>query len=124
MTNPKLRKLFSKGPNYRENKIINYHKRMNEVKNSVDNLIDSMTTKYKLSPRTFDDWKNKVFERVAAKIRKLKSIGKPKQAKPILKDEDVVQYLGELHNNFVIVPIDKAANRFFQSIKQTHCMRI
>ena len=63
---------------------------MNELKSSVNNLIDSMATKYKLSPRAFDDWKGKVFERVAAKIKKLKSIGKPKQAKPILKDEDVV----------------------------------
>ena len=44
---------------FRENKTINYHKCMNEIKTSVDNLIDSMTTKYKLSPRTFDDWKDK-----------------------------------------------------------------
>jgi hypothetical protein len=124
VTNPKLRKLFSKGPNYRENKTINYHKCMNEVKSSVDNLIDSMTTKYKLSPRTFDDWKGKVFERVAAKIRKLKSIGKPKQAKPILKDEDVVQYLGELHNNFVIVPIDKAANNIAIICKRFYVSRL
>ena len=97
---------------------------MNEVKNSVDNLIDSVTTKYKLSPRTFDDWKGKVFERVAARIRKLKSIGKPKLAEPILKDKDVWQYLKELHNNFVIVPIDKAANNIGIICKRFYVSRL
>ena len=40
--NSKLRKLFSKGPNYRENKTINYHKCMNGIKNGIDTCISNM----------------------------------------------------------------------------------
>ena len=87
VNNPKPRKLFSKGPNYRENKTINYNKCMNEIKTAVDNFIASMTAKYKLSPHSLDNWKINVFEKVENKIKKLKSIGKPKATKPILKDE-------------------------------------
>ena len=124
VTNPKLRKLFSKGPNYRENKTINYNKCLNEIKIAVDNFIESMTSKYKLPPHSFDDWKVKVFEKVSYKIRTLKSSGRPKETKPILRDENALEYLAELHNNFVIVPIDKAANNISIICKRFYVTRL
>ena len=80
---------------------------MNEVKTSVESFIESMIAKYKLSADSFNNWKIKVFEKVTNKIRMLKSIGKTKKSKQILKDTNVLEYLTELHNNYVIVPIDK-----------------
>ena len=66
--NAKLRKLFSKGPNYRENKTINYHKCMNEIVKSLDACASYMGAKYKLEVQEFDSWKSKVKEKVTEKI--------------------------------------------------------
>ena len=124
ISNPKLRKLFSKGPNYRENKTINYHKCMNEIKNALDTCVSSLAVKYKVTPESFDNWKLKINEKVAEKVRKLKTSHRPQQTKLILKDENVVEYLKDLHSKYVIVPIDKAANNISIICKRFYVMRL
>ena len=108
--NARLRKLFSKGPNYCENKTINYHKCMNEVVKSLDACASNMAATYKLEVQEFDSWKSKVKEKVKEKIQKLKLTRRPQQTKPILKDEKSLLYLQDLQSKYVIVPIDKTAN--------------
>ena len=97
---------------------------MNEVKTAVDNFIESMMLKYKLAPDSFDEWKVKVFKKLSDKIKTLKSSGRPKETKPILRDDDVLEYLAELHNNFVIVPIDKADNNISIICKRFYVTRL
>ena len=122
--NAKLRKLFSKGPNYRENKTINYSKCLKEVVTALDTCASNMASKYKLDVKLFDNWKSLVKEKVAEKIRKLKISRRPQQTKPILKDEVVIQYLQDLHNRYVIVPIDKAANNISIICKRFYVLRL
>ena len=122
--NAKLRKLFSKGPNYRENKTVNYGKCLKEITLALEASVSSMAGKYKLETNTFDDWKALILAKVAQKIRKLKISRKPQQTKPILKDEEVIQYLKDLHSRFVIVPIDKAANNVSIICKRFYVMRL
>ena len=57
--NSKLRKLFSKGPNYRENKTINYHKCKTEIYKALDACVSKMAVKYNLDVEAFDRWKLK-----------------------------------------------------------------
>ena len=40
----------------------------------------------------------------------LKTRGVPGIVKPVLKDEEVLKSLSDLHSKFVVVPIDKASN--------------
>ena len=108
--NAKLRKLFSKGPNYRENKTINYNSCLKEITSALNICASNMARKYQLDLKMFDNWISLVKEKVAEKIRRLKMSRIPQQAKPILKDQNVIQYLQDLHKRYVIVPIDKAAN--------------
>ena len=122
--NAKLRKLFSKGPNYRENKTINYHKCMNEIVKSLDACASNMAAKYKLEVQEFDSWKSKVKEKVTEKIRKLKLTRRPQQTKPILKDENALLYLQDLQSKYVIVPIDKAANNISIICKRFYVLRL
>ena len=110
ITNQKLRKLFSKGPNYREPKMLNYNKCKQSIETSLISTIDHLAEKYKLSTQTFTAWKNKIVELVDNRIRVLKSRNVPSATKPILQDQEVLTSLSELHSKFVIVPIDKAAN--------------
>ena len=96
--NAKLRKLFSKGPNYRENKTINYNTCLKEISAALDICASNMASKYQLDVKLFDNWKSLVKEKVTDKIRKLKISRRPQQTRPILKDENVVRYLQDLHN--------------------------
>ena len=110
IANQKLRKLFSKGPNYREPKMLNYRKCKQSIESSLKSCIDNLAVKYKLPVQNFSAWKNKILELVDGRIRTLKSRNVPSATKQILQDQEVLQSLSELHSKFVIVPIDKAAN--------------
>ena len=122
--NSKLRKLFSKGPNYRENKTINYNKCKIEIYKAVDACASKMAVKYNLNIEAFDRWKSKVKEKVAEKVHKLKISRRPQPTKPILKDEDALIYLKDLQSKYVIVPIDKAANNISIICKRFYVMRL
>ena len=110
ITNAKLRKLFSKGPNYREHKTLNYQKCKQSIDSSITSYIDSLSVKYKLPAQDFFAWKSKILNIVEHKIQVLKTKKVPCTTKPILQDHGVQAALVEIHNNFVIVPIDKATN--------------
>ena len=110
ITNTKLRKLFSKGPNYREPTTLNYRKCKQSIESSLTSSISNLATKYDLSIESFSAWKSKILKLVDDRIKILKSRRVPGITKPILQDEDAVRSLSDLHSKFVVVPIDKAAN--------------
>ena len=122
--NSKLRKLFSKGPNYRENKTINYSKCRESIKTSLDSCVISLTAKYNINSSDLDGWKNRILSDVNSRITYLKSIKVPQQAKSVLQDEEVKAYLTELHKKFVIVPIDKASNNVAFICKRFYITRL
>ena len=110
ITNTKLRKLFSKGPNYREPTTLNYHKCKQSIESSLTLSISNLAAKYNLSIESFSAWKTKILELVDDRVENLKSRRVPSVTKPILQDEEVIRSLSDLHSKFVVVPIDKAAN--------------
>ena len=69
-----------------------------------------MISKYNLNPNELNTWKDKIIDKIKSQIDK--NIIVPEQTKPILNDPIVLEYLKQLQDRFVIVPIDKAANNF------------
>ena len=121
ITNKKLRKLLSRGPNYREPKSLNYSKCKQSIESALVSSIDNLADKYKVNTEEFLAWKNKIIELVDERIKLLKSKNVPSATKPSLKDQEVLSALTDLHKNFVIVPIDKVMamiNKTF-SMKRT-----
>ena len=55
ITNPKLRKLFSKAPNYREPKTLNYKKCEESIETAITSSIDILAAKYNLSIQDFSN---------------------------------------------------------------------
>ena len=110
VTNSKLRKLLSKGPNYREPKMLNYRKCRQSIESSISSAIEKLVVKYNLSLESFSSWKAKILELVDNRIRSLKLRKVPSITKPLLENEEVVTALSQLHSKFVVVPIDKASN--------------
>ena len=109
--NDKLRKLISKGPNYREPKTINWKKCRDVIAEGVAQCLSKMASSRKnVTEADMLPWKNMILQKVDAKISLLKRKVTLHKSNPILKQPDVIQYLEELHQKYVFVPIDKAAN--------------
>ena len=122
--NEKLRKLLSKGPNFREPKSLNFHKASVEIMTSINNCIENIVSKTSLSKNSFKDWKDKFQNLLQDKIKYLSSKIKPQKTNPILKDPAVLEYLNILHTRYVIVPIDKASNNFAFICKKFYIDRL
>ena len=122
--NAKLRKLLTKGPNYRENKTINYSKCIREIDNSLNTCAANLANKYNLDISSFDNWISVVKHKITDKVRHLKSTITPQQTKPVLQDDNVIRYLADFHKKFVIVPIDKAANNIAIICKRFYVIRL
>ena len=109
--NKKLRKLISKGPNYREPKSINWKKCRDVIVEGLDKCACRMVSSNKnLTEEQLFPWKNIILQKVDAKIAFLKRKITLHRTNPILRQPDVIQHLEELHQKYVFVPIDKAAN--------------
>ena len=108
--NQKLRKLLTKGPNYREPKTLNYNSCKKEVKSSLTSAIDKIAVQYNITIESLLPWKNKILQLVDQRIKILRTKKTPSTTKAVLDDEDVVSALNDLHDKFVVVPIDKASN--------------
>ncbi len=124
ISNTKLRKIISKGPNYREPKMLNYQKCKKSIESSVTSAIDTLAAKYSVSVESFLAWKDKILELVENKIRILKAKKVPSVTKPILQDDAVKNALADLHKKFVIVPIDKASNNVALICKRFYIQKL
>ena len=85
--NKRLRKLFLKGPNFREPCTINWNKSKIEIEKGLqETVIQFSKIKKNILQEQLIPWKQKVLEKVDEKIRKLKQRITPKKTNPILKD--------------------------------------
>jgi len=109
--NQHLRKLISKGPNYREPRTIIWKKCREAVENGTDACINNLLAKnINIRGADLTPWKNEILRKVDSKIASLKRKIKYQKANPVLKQPEVIEYLQNLHSKYVLVPIDKAAN--------------
>ena len=58
----------------------------------------------------FVDWKRKILQEVENKFISLKHRIKVHKTNPVFKQDAINKYLNKLHEKYVLVPIDKAAN--------------
>ena len=121
--NTKLRKLLTKGPNYREPRSINFSKALKEISIGIDELIESLSSKTDDADQ-HKIWRDLVILKVKSKITELKKSIIPGVSKPVLSDESVMNYLRSLHKKYVIVTVDKAANNFAFICKQFYVSKL
>ena len=104
--NVTLRELFAKGPNYRETNKINWKSMKNIVSDSTDLFAEQWSKQEQVD---LSEWKDQIKELGVEHISSLKEkIQSPKQK--ILNDPDMKNTLNRLHDDFGLVPVDKAAN--------------
>ena len=104
--NTKLRTLLSKGLNYRDQVPPSTDKAYIAAQNAVNNYCSKMSDRYKINPVRFIEWKTLILIQVKKQLESCK----PYDFNSILSDPVVLADLKALHENYVLVPTDKAAN--------------
>ena len=104
VTNNELRKLFTYGPNFREQQPPNKDKVLSAINSGLDSYIDIVTKATKTQIDSYSTWKKCILKVCKEKLVKLK----PYDYNMILTKDNVKQCLKKLHKDFVIVPVDKA----------------
>ena len=104
VTNAELRKIFNYGPNFREQVPPNKEKVISAITSGLDKYIDSVANATKTRTSSYSTWKRFVLKKCKDKLAKLK----PYNYNIILNKDNVKHCLKKLHEDFVIVPVDKA----------------
>ena len=94
ITNAKLRKLLSKGPNFREPTAINWGKCRESIVEGLDECVASMSIN--ADDNALEEWKGLVLTKVDEKITRLRTRIPERQRKQILKDP-IVSNLSLIH---------------------------
>ena len=69
-----------------------------------------MSTYLKVTTEEFVEWKRKILQEIDNKIISLKHRIRVHKTSPVLKQDAITEYLNKLHEKYVFVSIDKAAN--------------
>ena len=96
----KLRNLIRKGPVFREQNNIDWEVNLKNCKASVSKYVKKWAR----------DWEETVHECIEQRVRCLKQRHVNRRKKHVLKNRVHLDYLNKLHENYVLVPADKAAN--------------
>ena len=124
VTNDKLRNLLSKGPNYRESRTMNFNKCKEAIESALSSCAENLSAKYELNPEQLKPWKEKIMQLVDSKIQVLRPKITISPTKPFLQNQDVLSALADLHDKFVIVPIDKASNNIAIVCKRFYIQKL
>lgn len=107
--NNRLRKLFTKGPKYREAKLTNWNVVQKAMLESVKQCAEAWCEKAKKCISILKPWITVVSQKIKDKISYLKRTTVFQETNEVLKSSECLRSLDELHRRFVIVPIDKAS---------------
>ena len=103
------REIVGKRAKYQEPSKINWQSTETMVSDSIDLYVEQWFKQEQVDLKYLSEWKDQIKELVVEHISSLKEkIRSPKQK--ILNDPDVKDTLRRLHDDFVLVPADKAAN--------------
>ena len=93
---------------------------------SVDNFVNKIYKKYYIKNELLKEWIYNV-KRIFAKRVEFLLEAKPhlfKEHVSILKDKDIINYIEQLHKDFVICSIDKAANNYVIICKKFYVLTL
>ena len=108
--NNKLRKLFVKGPKYREPSKLDFSKAESCITEGLSEFVTSSSGIFKVNKREFSEWQQTVLDKIREKISILQLKVKTKHTSNKLSDVNIQSSIQQLQEKYVLVPIDKAAN--------------
>jgi hypothetical protein len=122
--NAELRSLFLKGPQYREPQTIDLESANKEIRTAINLLIKRWSSKFSVNFKVFDSWKQALFSILDSKISKLNSSLKIKKCSSAFGKKNIQSCLKDLHSQYVITPIDKAASNVSFTCKRFYAQTL
>ena len=103
--------MFCKGPKYREPQNVNWDHFLKSFQDTLKDCIQKWAKKLKIKIKFFSEWKDKVIQEVSQKIEFISKKKKKRfYKKKIFSTPEKKLAMKILHEKFVFVPTDKAAN--------------
>ena len=109
--NDKLGDLLRKGSKFREPVSFSWHQNFDIIMDACESYARQWAKKEDVELDTLSEWIKSIGEVVNRRIRRLKHSVNTR-SESIFRDPDVARELSCLHENFVIVPADKASNNY------------
>ena len=107
--NEDLRSLILKGPKYREPRSFNWRRNFINIMDSVENYARRWAGYEKEDIDTLSEWIKCIRSMLKSRIKRLR--GKMKTIYPsVFNKPEVKKELDRLHDQYVLVPADKAGN--------------
>ena len=110
MSNNKLRKLLTKGPKYREPVPLDFQKARVEILKGVDQIIQKWSGQNSAATTLFKSWKMDIIALLDERIQNIQTNIENKEFTPHLQNRHIKNALKNLHENFVLTPVDKASS--------------
>ena len=107
--NPKLRSILSKGPKFREPRSFTWKGNFIHIMEAVEEHARKWAKREKVETDTLSEWVKAIRTLVLKKISILSRIMSTRN-KSVFDDPVVTNSLESIHQNFVVVPADKASN--------------
>ena len=107
--NNKLKKLFTKGSRYRENNNISCRIAKSTIIEGFNDCFETWGSKHGIDKSGAIEWKSKVIDKVDQKIKTLSIKTFSKFHMRVLKQNNPLKTLNNFHNQFVVMPNDKAS---------------
>ena len=115
--NDKLRDILHKGSKFREPVSFSWHQNFDIIMDACEAYARQWAKKEDVALDTLSEWIKSIGEVVKRRIRRLKHSVNTR-SESIFRDPDVVRELSRLHENFFIVPTDKASNNYTFACKR------
>ena len=109
--NEKLRDLLRKGPNFREPVSFTWHQNFDIIMDAGEVYARQWGNKKDVELDFLSEWIKSIGDLVKRRIRRLNH-SLNTRSESIFSNPDVVHELSRLHENFVIVPTNKASNNY------------
>ena len=106
VNNMQLRRVMEKGLNYHEPKPPNKITTLNAMKSGIDKYIHYLSQKFSLSETMFSSWKSEFLRLARIDLNRCQSY----PFNNVLSQKEPKEALKKLQEDFVLVPVDKAAN--------------
>ena len=106
--NDKIKSLMEKGPKFRIPKFPNKNTLYNNIITDIDDYITRMVKKTKIEITRFQNWKFNLYSKIKKTIDEIKTPLEYNKCNTFNLEKDDINYLDNLHQDFVITSVDKA----------------
>ena len=124
VNNERLLQLISKGLKYREPKQTYFEEAYEDIQTGINQFIEKISNDKAIHKQHYSKWKSHTMSSLNEKIRTIENKTICESVKYIFSDHEIKNTLFSLKEDFVILPVDKAAKNVAFICKHFYALTI